>query len=73
MAEELEQRIWEALKTVRFPGMKRDVVSFGFVRAVAVDQGIARVQMEVATHKPEAARAIRAAISASAQGGVSPK
>ncbi|MDY7096001.1 MAG: Mrp/NBP35 family ATP-binding protein [Acidobacteriota bacterium] len=64
MAEELEEQIWQALKKVHFPGMKRDVVSFGFVRGVTVDGGVARVVMEVATHNPEAAKKIRGAVEA---------
>ena len=32
MNGELEEKVWEALKGVRFPGMSRDIVSFGFVR-----------------------------------------
>ena len=39
MTGKLEDAVWEALRTVRFPGMSRDIVSFGFVKGVAVDGG----------------------------------
>ena len=31
MTQPLEDAVWQALRTVTFPGMSRDVVSFGFV------------------------------------------
>ena len=34
MSEEAESRIWDLLKEVRFRGMSRDIVSFGFVESV---------------------------------------
>lgn len=60
MAQELEARVWEALKAVKFPGLNRDVVSFGFVRAVSVQGDQAVVEMEMATHNEQAAQQIRA-------------
>ena len=39
-----EEKIWEALKGVRFPGMSRDIVSFGFVKQVTIDGGTVRVR-----------------------------
>jgi len=60
MSGKLEDAIWEALRAVRFPGMSRDVVSFGFVKGVAVDGGAARVTIEMTTRDPHAAEAVRA-------------
>jgi ATP-binding protein involved in chromosome partitioning len=34
-----QEQVLEALKKVRFPGLSRDIVSFGFVRDVRVDGG----------------------------------
>ena len=34
-----QEQVLEALKKVRFPGLSRDIVSFGFVRDVHVDGG----------------------------------
>jgi ATP-binding protein involved in chromosome partitioning len=60
MANDLEARVWEALKTVRYPGMSRDVVSFGFVEAVtADDEGNVAVRLHMTTHNPEAAEQVR--------------
>jgi ATP-binding protein involved in chromosome partitioning len=60
MSRELEQRVWEALKSVRFPGMSRDIVSFGFVRSVAVEQGRVHVVVEMTTRDESAGEAVRA-------------
>jgi ATP-binding protein involved in chromosome partitioning len=61
MANELEAKVWEALKAVRFPGMSRDIVSFGFVHEVKVaDGGEVEVSLQMATHNPEAAEKVRA-------------
>jgi len=59
MANDLETQVWEALKTVRYPGMSRDIVSFGFVRQAVVSGDRAEVVLEMSTHNPEAAEAVR--------------
>jgi ATP-binding protein involved in chromosome partitioning len=56
---ELEERIWQALKTVRFPGMSRDIVSFGFVEKVGVEGGRAAVTLQMTTHNEEAVEKVR--------------
>jgi ATP-binding protein involved in chromosome partitioning len=61
MADPLEEKVWEALRTVKFPGMTRDVVSFGFVKGVAVEGGAVAVDMHLATHNQTAAAGIREA------------
>jgi len=60
MAGKLEEAVWEALRAVRFPGMSRDVVSFGFVKGVVVEGAAARVTIEMTTRDPKAADAVRA-------------
>lgn len=60
MANDLEARVYDALKTVTYPGMSRDIVSFGFVRQVSLDRGVATVTLEMSTHNPEAAESVRA-------------
>ena len=64
MSTPLEDQIWEALKSVKFSGMSRDVVSFGFVKAVAVDRGLATVELLVATANQEAVAALRRDVEA---------
>jgi ATP-binding protein involved in chromosome partitioning len=59
MASEMENRVWELLKQVRFPGMSRDIVSFGFVDRVEVDDGVARVDLVMSTHSREAAETVK--------------
>jgi ATP-binding protein involved in chromosome partitioning len=59
MAQDLEPRIWQALKEVRFPGMSRDVVSFGFVERVAVSGGAVEIDLQMSTHNPESAERVR--------------
>jgi ATP-binding protein involved in chromosome partitioning len=60
MSAGVEEKVWEALRSVRFPGMSRDVVSFGFVRRVAVAAGVARVEIEMTTRDASAAESVRA-------------
>ncbi len=67
--QDLESRVWDALKTIRYPGMSRDIVSFGFVRTVAIDGRSASVMLEMSTHNPEAAEQVRDAV-AQAVGGL---
>ena len=59
MAGELETKIWEALKGIQYPGMSRDIVSFGFVKSVAIEGETALVELEMSTHNPEAADKVR--------------
>jgi ATP-binding protein involved in chromosome partitioning len=60
MATPLEDQVWALLQQVRFPGMSRDIVSFGFVdRVEATDDGVT-VELAMATHNQEAAVAVRA-------------
>ncbi len=62
MSKDLEAHIWEALKTVQYPGMSRDIVSFGFVRKLDVTGGTVTVELEMSTHNPEAAEQVRTAV-----------
>jgi ATP-binding protein involved in chromosome partitioning len=59
MADNLEHRVWEALRAIRFPGMSRDIVSFGFVDRVAVEGGTVQVLLNIVTHNAEAAQQVR--------------
>ncbi len=60
MSNDLERAVWDALRGVRFPGMSRDVVSFGFVDKVTVSGGDVRVALVIVTANAEAAREVRA-------------
>jgi len=41
-----------ALKTVRYPGFTRDIVSFGLVKSIQIDDGEVKVQLALATNDP---------------------
>jgi ATP-binding protein involved in chromosome partitioning len=68
MTKDIEEQVWDALKNVRYPGMSRDIVSFGFVKSVRIDDRTAVVELAMSTHNPEAADQVenetRAALAA---------
>ena len=49
-----EATVLEALKQVKFPGLTRDIVSFGFVRGVAVEGSTVTVTIAMTTANPDA-------------------
>jgi ATP-binding protein involved in chromosome partitioning len=59
MANDLESKVWDALKKVKFPGMSRDIVSFGFVHQVQAMDGTVAVDLQMATHNPAAGEKVR--------------
>jgi ATP-binding protein involved in chromosome partitioning len=54
-----ENRVLDTLKGVRFPGLSRDIVSFGFVKDLAVGGGNVSFRLEMTTESPNAAEEIR--------------
>ena len=54
-----EEKVLEVLKTIRFPGLSRDIVSFGFVKDLAVGGGNVSFRLEVQTSSPRAAEEIQ--------------
>src|SRR6266404_3518351 len=55
-----EDDIKNALKTVKFPGYSRDIVSFGLVKNIATKDGAVSVSMQLTGGKPEVAAQIKA-------------
>jgi ATP-binding protein involved in chromosome partitioning len=53
------ERVLEALRSVKFPGLSRDIVSFGFVKDLAVGGGNVSFRLEIVTESPRAAEEIR--------------
>ncbi|HTB83140.1 MAG TPA: Mrp/NBP35 family ATP-binding protein [Candidatus Sulfotelmatobacter sp.] len=53
-----QENILDALKSVKYPGFSRDIVSFGLVKEVAVAAGAVTVSMQL-TAAPEIARQIK--------------
>ena len=47
-----QEQVLEALKKVKFPGLSRDIVSFGFVRDVKVDGGTVSFTVHFQTENP---------------------
>ena len=54
-----EKQVLEALKTVKFPGLSRDIVSFGFVKDLAVGGGNVSFRLEISTESPRIAEEIK--------------
>lgn len=52
------EQVLEALKKVRFPGLSRDIVSFGFVRDVRVDAGTVSFTIHFQTENPSVGQQI---------------
>src|SRR5213596_1938966 len=47
-----EEQVKNALKSVRYPGFTRDIISFGLVKSVQIDGGEVKVQLALATNDP---------------------
>ena len=47
-----EDQIKETLKTVKYPGFSRDIVSFGLVKGIEARDGDVIVQLALATNDP---------------------
>jgi ATP-binding protein involved in chromosome partitioning len=59
VTELTEEKVLDALKGVRFPGLSRDIVSFGFVKDLAVGGGNVSFRLEITTESPKAAEEIQ--------------
>jgi ATP-binding protein involved in chromosome partitioning len=55
-----EQAIRDALKAVKYPGYSRDIISFGLVKSVAVNNGAVSVLLQLTTSAPEIAAQLKA-------------
>lgn len=54
-----QEALLNVLKSVKYPGYSRDIVSFGIVKNVAVNNGAASVQIELTSANAEAAARIK--------------
>src|SRR5437867_3201629 len=54
-----EEKVQEALRGVKYPGFTRDIVSFGLVKSVSIDNGDVRVQLALATNDPNVPATIK--------------
>jgi ATP-binding protein involved in chromosome partitioning len=53
-----ETEVREALKKVKFPGLTRDIVSFGFVRSISVADGNVAVEIVMTTANPDVGQVV---------------
>src|SRR6266436_2537870 len=54
-----EDDIRNALKSVKYPGYSRDIVSFGLVKHIAATNGAVSVSLQVTANNPEVAQQIK--------------
>jgi len=54
-----EEQIKDALKAVKYPGFSRDIVSFGLVKGINIDNGEVKVQLALATNDPSVPQTIK--------------
>jgi ATP-binding protein involved in chromosome partitioning len=54
-----EEQVTNALKSVKYPGFTRDIVSFGLLKSVHINDGEVKVQLALATNDPNVPAAIK--------------
>jgi ATP-binding protein involved in chromosome partitioning len=59
MPETTESAVTEALKSVRYPGFSRDIVSFGLVKGMRISEGAVTVQLSLTTNDPKVPQQIK--------------
>jgi ATP-binding protein involved in chromosome partitioning len=64
MATIQESSVMEVLRTVKYPGYSRDIVSFGLVKGVQIDGGAVGVLLELTAPNPEMGNQIADAVKA---------
>src|SRR5881397_1556590 len=63
-----EEQVTNALKSVKYPGFTRDIVSFGLVKSVHIDDGDVKVQLALSTNDPNVPAAIKDRAESALQG-----
>jgi ATP-binding protein involved in chromosome partitioning len=54
-----EEQAKDALRSVKYPGFTRDIVSFGLVKSITIDNGEVKVQLALATNDPNVPATIK--------------
>src|SRR4029450_8130999 len=54
-----EEQVKNALTSVKYPGFTRDIVSFGLVKSVSIENGEVKVQIALATNDPNVPATIK--------------
>ena len=55
-----QEEIQYALKSVKYPGYSRDIVSFGLVKEISAANGVVSVALQLTSPNPDAALRIKA-------------
>lgn len=63
-----QEQILTALRTVKYPGFSRDIVSFGLVKEAAFAQGAVSVTLQFSSGNPDAARQVKTEAEAALRG-----
>ena len=56
-----EPQVYDILKTVKYPGYSRDIVSFGMVKGIQVKEQDVSVTLQITTNQPDIATKLRQA------------
>lgn len=59
MTADLEKKVWEILQGVQFPGMSRNIVSFGFVDRVSTEEDRVEIDLAITSHNQQIARQVQ--------------
>ncbi|MGI8819700.1 MAG: Mrp/NBP35 family ATP-binding protein [Chthoniobacterales bacterium] len=62
-----EEQVKQALKAVKYPGFSRDIVSFGLVKEIKINDGAVTLQLTLTTNDPAIPRAIKSEAEAALQ------
>lgn len=62
-----ENQILEALKPIKYPGFSRDIVSFGLIKKIDIQQGDIKIRIEITTADPNIPRQLHAECTAALQ------
>jgi len=54
-----ETEVLAALRNVKYPGFSRDIVSFGLIKSVNIDNGEVKVQLALATNDPNVPQTLK--------------
>src|SRR5204863_1852855 len=54
-----EEQVKNVLKSVKYPGFTRDIVSFGLIKSIQIDNGEVKVQLALATNDPNVPATIK--------------
>src|SRR4029078_10299712 len=47
-----EEQVKDALRSVKYPGFSRDIVSFGLIKEIQIEDGEVTVQLVLTTNEP---------------------